>query len=183
MANLTRQKGFFVLVDVFRKLRSEGINARLIIAGPCRSREIAEALNELREEFVGCFEYLAYVSGQRKLAFFADIDVFLFPSLESETQGIVNLEALAAGVPVIAYGHCCTAEDIVPAAGLIIPLARPFVEAALPMLKLWANDRSKLRNASEAARSRFEELALAGRDAVEEIIHLLCIDVTARTKR
>lgn len=178
MSSLTRDKGFFTVVDVFKRLLSEGVDASLVMAGPCLSKEVEAAVNELQKEFPDAFDYRDYVTGRSKIEFFKDIDAFLFPSTCDESQGIVNLEALAGGVPVIAYGHCCTADDIVPPAGLIIPLGHAFAEAAVPLLKLWGSDRSKLRAASAAARRRFGELAVAGRRELEEFVKLVGADAS-----
>ncbi len=92
--------------------------------------------------------------GPQKEQFFEEIDVFLFPS-RNDIQGIVNLEALAAGVPVIAYGHCCTVEDIGDRGGLSIPLGEDYLAKAIPQLQYWLGNAEALETASAAAQERF----------------------------
>jgi len=97
-------------------------------------------------------------------------DLFLFPSL-TETYGNVVAEAMASGLPVVAYRSAAAAELIVPEQNgmLAAPGDEPaFIEAALWM----AADAARRSQLAEAARicilprswhrvvERFEHVAL-----------------------
>jgi len=71
-------------------------NARLALVGdgPYRS-ELENFFAESRTHFVG------YLTGKELATAFASADAFIFPS-RSETLGLVLLEAMAAGCPVVA---------------------------------------------------------------------------------
>jgi len=71
-------------------------NARLALVGdgPYRS-ELEKFFAESRTHFVG------YLTGKELATAFASADAFIFPS-RSETLGLVLLEAMAAGCPVVA---------------------------------------------------------------------------------
>ena len=54
----------------------------------------------------------------------ADLDVLAFPSVEPESYGLVLVEALASGTPVVATDHGGPPEIVAratPGAGLVVP--------------------------------------------------------------
>lgn len=89
-------------------------------------------------------------TGEDLAAHFASADLFLFPSL-SETYGNVVAEAMASGVPVVAYRSAAAAELVADGDnGRVVAPGdeRAFVEAAL-----WAlEDGERLRRMGEQAR-------------------------------
>ena len=89
-------------------------------------------------------------------AFFEAIDIFAFPSLyPTETQGIVNLEALACGKPVVAFAQCCIRSDIGDLGGLAVEVGEDYAEQLASFCKTFMENR-KMR--SKNARLRFEQL-------------------------
>jgi 1,2-diacylglycerol 3-alpha-glucosyltransferase len=70
-------------------------------------------------------QFIGYLNRQRELPdCYAAADVFVFAS-RTETQGLVLLEAMAAGLPVIALAEMGTTDILAPARGAIVPLAEP----------------------------------------------------------
>lgn len=63
-----------------------------------RLRSLAARLKKTRVMFPG------YVTGERKKAFFALADLYVFPS-RHESYGLTLMEALAAGVPAVCLDH------------------------------------------------------------------------------
>jgi glycosyltransferase involved in cell wall biosynthesis len=53
------------------------------------------------------------------------ISAFVFPT-RNEAQGLVLLEALASGTPVVAYGRCCISGDMGQTGGLVVPVGASF---------------------------------------------------------
>ena len=75
------------------------MDARLIVVGAGRAcaSTAATATRRIRDvEFVG------HVPLEAKLRYFASADVFCAPSTGQESFGIVLLEAMAAGLPIVA---------------------------------------------------------------------------------
>lgn len=178
LSNLSFDKGLARAIETLRALRERNLAARLVLAGPCRSREIEAYVAASLGELAPHLEYRGPIYGDDKPAFFADIDVFVFPtSYANETQGIVNLEALAHGVPVVAYARCCISEDIDADAGLAVPLDAEFAAHAAAWIAAACGEPAARLERGARARARFETLHRA---AAAELDRLLArLDGTA----
>lgn len=168
LSNLCSEKGLDTMFALLRALQVDGVDARLILAGPGLGRADNAMIAAGLVAFDGGFEYRGPVSGAEKDAFYRDIDVFVFPTrYRNEAQPLVLFEAMAAGVPVLAYDRGCIAGDI-PRGGLV-PQDADFVKTVLPTLRRWAEDCDALEMASEQALTRARiahEAAEAGFDAL-----------------
>jgi phosphatidylinositol alpha-mannosyltransferase len=89
------RKGLPVLMRAFEALRGAGVDAHLTVAGATRD-EVAPLL--LETEGV---DIAGRVSEEEKWRLLHDADLLCAPSLGGESFGIVLLEALASGTPVI----------------------------------------------------------------------------------
>lgn len=103
LSNLCRDKGFFEVADAFEELRRRGVDAELCLAGPVIEPGVERRLENLMQTYPGRVQAAGPVFGADKSAFYASLDVFLFPTqFSQEAQPNVVFEALAAGVPVLA---------------------------------------------------------------------------------
>ncbi len=172
LSNLCTDKGLDTLFTLLRALQVEGVAAKLILAGPGIGRMDNALVAAGLVAFDGNVEYRGPVEGEAKAEFYRDIDVFAFPTrYKNEAQPLVLFEAMAAGVPVLAYERGCIGSDI-PRPGLVTQ-DQNFVEAVLPTLRRWAGDRDALALASEQAHARARaayEASHAGFEAVLERI-------------
>jgi glycosyltransferase involved in cell wall biosynthesis len=178
LSNLSFEKGLTETVATLAALEARGVAARLVLAGPPVDAEVAAFLARVRAEFGARIEHRGPVYGAEKARFFADLDVFLFPTrYPNETQGIVNLEALAHGVPVVAYARCCISEDIDADAGLAVPLDAEFAAHAAAWIAAACGEPAARLERGARARARFETLHRA---AAAELDRLLArLDGTA----
>lgn len=127
LANVTEEKGIYVLLAAFATLRKTRRDLSLIIAGPCHDAAIVAAIDEQRARFGADIEWIGGVYGLGKKEFFERIDIFSFPTLyATETQGLVNLEAMGAGVPVVAFDRGRIGEDIGFTGGVAVPVDHDF---------------------------------------------------------
>ena len=104
VGRLAAEKNLPLTLKAFDAIRAQRPDARLVLVGdgPLR-RSLEERHPEHRFAGVRIGEDLA--------AHYASGDLFLFPSL-TETFGNVTLEALASGVPTVAYRSAAAAELI-----------------------------------------------------------------------
>jgi phosphatidyl-myo-inositol alpha-mannosyltransferase len=91
------RKGFEVALDVLARVRRRFPQARLVAAGPVRDPAVAVP-PELRPSV----DLLGYVDDRDKASLLRSTTVFLAPQLGGESFGIVLVEAMAAGAPVVA---------------------------------------------------------------------------------
>lgn len=98
IGRLVPQKGFDLLIDAFAALSSEIPEIDLVIAGDGPERV---ALEERARTVAGRVHLVGSLPSERAFAFFRGASGFVLPS-RHEPQGIVVLEAMAAGAPVVA---------------------------------------------------------------------------------
>ncbi len=94
------RKGLTHLLKAYHRLRKRRIDARLLVIGTGpKSREYRRyiGLRGIRD-----VEFLGRVSDHDKARYFASADIFCAPATGQESFGIVLLEAMAAGVPIVA---------------------------------------------------------------------------------
>ena len=120
IGGLTRQKGIDVLLTAIAEFRSRGGKARFRIVGtgPLESqlRAQADALG-----VADLVEWCGSVSRNNLPEVFRSAHAFVLPS-RHESFGVVYIEALASGLPIIAT-RCGGPEDIVhPGNGVLVPV-------------------------------------------------------------
>jgi phosphatidylinositol alpha-mannosyltransferase len=96
LGRMERRKGPEVLIQAFTRLRD--LDVRLIIAGEGPEYRHCRALTRslgVETEFMG------RVSEEVKRQLFRSVDAYCAPALGGESFGIVLIEAMAAGCPVI----------------------------------------------------------------------------------
>jgi phosphatidyl-myo-inositol alpha-mannosyltransferase len=93
------RKGLLYLLKAYRVLRKRGYNCRLLVAGSGpQEREVRRYIATRRLQGV---ELLGRVSDDDKARYFATADVYVSPATGQESFGIVLLEAMAAGAPIV----------------------------------------------------------------------------------
>jgi len=97
VGRIAAEKNLGLLVRSLRAVQQQRPDARLLLIGdgPARA-ELAAAQPDLL--------FSGVLRGEALAAHFASADLFLFPSL-SETFGNVTLEAMASGLPTVAYRY------------------------------------------------------------------------------
>jgi glycosyltransferase involved in cell wall biosynthesis len=104
VGRLAPEKNLPLVLTTFDAIRRYAPGARLLLVGdgPARARMEREHPEHL---------YAGMRHGEDLAAHYASADLFLFPSM-TDTWGNVTLEALASGLPVVAYRMAAAAEFI-----------------------------------------------------------------------
>lgn len=151
LSNLTEEKGLFEFITIFERSLASGVAQNAILAGPV-DPGVLERLNHKLTEHGDRIKWVGAVSGETKEAFFESIDVFLFPTkYRTESFGLVLLEALVRGVPVIAPERGCVCVFRQVEHALIVPVDEDFNSAAIAHLavlggrKLSSQEKSLIR--------------------------------------
>ena len=100
IGRLEKRKGLKYLLKAFQLLQATHPSTRLVLAGDGPDREKLEAF--VKEQHLKHVSFEGFVDEARKLELLRQADVFCSPALYGESFGIVLLEAMAVGLPVIA---------------------------------------------------------------------------------
>jgi phosphatidyl-myo-inositol alpha-mannosyltransferase len=148
------RKGLTHLLKAYHRLRKRKVDARLLVigAGP-KEREYRRyvGLRGIRD-----VEFLGRVSDDDKVRYFASADIYCAPNTGQESFGIVLLEAMAAGVPIVAsdiHGFKRVVERNVQ--GLLVEPRNPRALAAA--LYALARDADLRHEMGDAGRARAPE--------------------------
>ena len=176
MSNLTLAKGLGHVLDTFEQLIQSGQEVLLVLAGPCKGKAEQDLIDRAQAKWPQQVEYRGAVYGEEKETFFADIDVFLFPTeYANESWGIVLTESLATRCPVIAYSRGCIPWIVQDGCGLVIQPEENFVELASELVTQWIENPEKHRLACQLAGDRTEALSQESKrqfsDFLEDMKH------------
>lgn len=100
IGRLEKRKGVKYLIQAYAELSKYIDNIELIIAGDGPDREKLEELTEELE--LQNVKFLGYITDIHKRKLLSAAGVFCSPALYGESFGIVLLEAMAAGIPIVA---------------------------------------------------------------------------------
>ena len=165
VGRVAHEKNIGFLLDVVEQMREALPSMLLLIAGD------GPALPSLRQSVVDRgltdrVQFIGYLDRGTELpACYAAADVFVFAS-RTETQGLVLLEAMTTGLPVVALAEMGTVDILKAARGALVPNANPYAFALA--LNRVLSDRLLRQELSAEARAYAREWsseAIAGRMA------------------
>ncbi len=163
VGRVAHEKNIGFLLEAIEVARTELPNILLLIAGE------GPALAQLRQRVADCglsrnVQFIGYLDRASELpSCYAAADVFVFAS-RTETQGLVLLEAMAAGLPVVALAAMGTVDILGARRGALVPDDHPdaFAQTLLRLL----GDRALAARLAVEARAYAAEWSddqLAGR--------------------
>jgi phosphatidyl-myo-inositol alpha-mannosyltransferase len=150
------RKGLIHLLKAYHRLRKRKVDARLLVVGDGPKRREYRRFVGLRG--IRDVEWLGRVGDEEKVRYFASADVFCAPNTGQESFGIVLLEAMAAGVPIVAsdiHGFKRVVERNVQ--GILVEPRNPRALAAA--LYTLARDPDMRHDMGEAGRLRAPEFS------------------------
>lgn len=169
LSNLTKEKGLTDSIDTAIYLK-DFFPIKLYLAGPATSQYVQKEIDRAEDALGENLEYLGPLYGEHKDKFYSEINYFIFPSqYKNEAEPLVVLEALSAGIPVIASQIGCIADDIGHSGGISLSIDEDFKSN----VKNYLNQIEKDTNYSKAsadAKNRFEELLVISKDQLQLLV-------------
>ncbi|PWY89902.1 UDP-Glycosyltransferase/glycogen phosphorylase [Aspergillus heteromorphus CBS 117.55] len=101
VCRLAPEKGFEFLASIAQRLLASKIPFKLVIVGGNRNPDVETSIRRLFDPVKDHVIFLGFLTGEDLARAYASADLFLHCSI-TETFGLVVLEAMASGVPVIA---------------------------------------------------------------------------------
>ncbi|MCB5191616.1 glycosyltransferase [Methylobacillus arboreus] len=149
VGRVAHEKNIDFLLRMANELRRQQPDMLLVIAGEGPAQKHLEAVSE--ELALGDnIKFIGYLDRNTELnACYKAADVFVFSS-KTETQGLVLLEAMAQGVPVVALAELGTESILIEGEGAMIAPEDERIFAA-KVFSLFANP-SRRTNLGETAR-------------------------------
>ncbi|MBL8447907.1 MAG: glycosyltransferase family 1 protein [Zoogloeaceae bacterium] len=147
VGRVAAEKNLPLTLAAFARIRQARPDARLIIVG---DGPLREALAQRHPDHI----FAGLRVGEDLATHYASADLFLFPSV-TETFGNVTLEAMASGVPLVAFDYAAARELFTPEiGGLAVPFGNEaaFVDAAQAL----ACDEPRRRRLGTGGRQRVE---------------------------
>jgi len=144
VGRIAPEKNLALAVRAFHAIRAVRPEAKFIWVGDGPGRAALQAQNP-------DFHFAGMQHGADLARHYASSDLFLFPSL-TETFGNVTLEALASGLPLVAFDYGAAREHLCDACGRRVPFgnADAFVIAARELARD-ATHAAAMRAAARAA--------------------------------
>jgi phosphatidylinositol alpha-mannosyltransferase len=156
------RKGLPVLLEAMRTVVRQHPGARLLIAGRGDAADLAELIGEDLRAHVAL---LGALSEPDKAAFLRSVDIYCAPNLLGESFGVVLIEALAAGAPIVASDLDAFAKVLEDgAAGVLVRRGTPAALArALCELLADPDRRAALSEGGPRAAAPYDWAVLARR--------------------
>ncbi len=175
VGRLAHEKNVFFLLDVLRKLMQDGLDAHLLMVGDGPAKEEVKSYSAS----LGVDQNVTLVGAVNRNElpdYYQQVDLFVFASL-TETQGLVVLESLAAGTPVVAIRRMGVANVLKNGEGAVLidePDVESFAEKVQSLLSNPSFYEDMKRRGMEyvqanwSIQSRIQEILSTYQKAIEE---------------
>ena len=176
VGRLEKRKGFGFLLDAFKIVRAEVPQARLLVVGAFDDDDKKPFVEYVRRNRIHGVRFIGRVPEEELPRYYHTCDVFCAPSLGYESFGMVLVEAMAAGKPVVASAIPGYTEVVKSGAeGLLVPpgdsqaLARAIIHLLNnPQLREWMGEMGR----KKAARYSWRQIASEVLEYYQEVAEL-----------
>jgi len=178
MSVMTAEKGVPYLLEIWKRLTLNNIDAELVLAGPVPDPGLEKQLREAVKQSKGTLKWVGPVSGQAKKDFLENTELFVLPTqLIDEADPLVLLEAYNFGAAVLAPDRGCIRSRLISPDWLMSMSIESDADLLLEKIAQVRNERETLplrlqehatalqKNAEESAEYFFGEFGLSREDA------------------
>lgn len=158
LSNLIPEKGPLEFMRAAQLVHRAASTTKFVVAGGARRPTYMEQLQAFVSDgaLEGVVTFAGPVHGEAKDALLAACDIFVFPSLLHEAFGLVNLEAMRASLPVVAFNVGAVSEVVVD--GVTGFVVKPNdVDALAHRVLMLVQDPALRERMGTAGRQRFED--------------------------
>lgn len=155
VGRLEKRKGVKYLLQAFETVKRQMPEARLLVVGP-PTRAARGYRRWVAEKGLADVEFIGYVSYDELARYHHTADVVCAPATGNESQGIVLLEAMAAGRPLVASNIEGYASVLTHGVEGLLVRPKDAEGLASALLEL-LSDPDKRREMGERARQRAQE--------------------------
>lgn len=122
VGRLVEEKGVHILLDAMKLLEEQGVRLAAKIVGSSNfgTNEETEYTRRLKARSPATVEFLPYRSGAPLGDLFREADIFCSPSVWEEPFGLVNVEALASGLPIVSTRGGGVTEILSNGGGILV---------------------------------------------------------------
>jgi len=149
LGNISVEKGIDIFLNTIAKTNTlHAVNG--LIAGAFQDHH-SELLTKKRLKKLPQIKYLGAIFGKEKEKFFNEVDIILFPSILEEAEPVVIHEALAFGIPVIAYDKGCISEIVNSNFGFTIDVTENFIDKSTELILKWIKNPNRFNKMRKQA--------------------------------
>lgn len=102
VGRMDKRKGFRHLLRAYRHIKPKFPEVRLLVVGAYQPEEVASFVSYARYHRLDDIHFIGKVSQHDLPRYYRSANIFCAPSTGSESFGIILLEAMAAGIPIVA---------------------------------------------------------------------------------
>ena len=138
VGRMEKRKGFRHLIRAYRLIKKSIPDARLLVVGAFSDKDKSSFVRYARTYKLRGVHFIGYVPPEELPRYYRTATLFCAPSTGFESFGIILLEAMAAGLPIIASdipGYCSVVENGVD--GLLVPTGdeQALADAVIDLLR------------------------------------------------
>jgi spore coat protein SA len=174
---LVEDKGVHVLLDAMKLLEAQAVPLQARIVGSSNFGMGAETeyIRRLKADSPPTVEFLPYRTGKALGDLFRAADMFCSPSVWDEPFGLVNVEALASGLPVVSTLGGGATEVFAGGGGILVE-RRSAAELASALRRLVESPELRTRLGQQGYAAFLERFTWANaRTQVQQIQHTLSL--------
>ncbi|OGF58861.1 MAG: hypothetical protein A2Y62_11000 [Candidatus Fischerbacteria bacterium RBG_13_37_8] len=169
VGTITKRKGLHVLLESFKQLNLQESNL-ILVGGESDGMD-------LLEKYKGLYTHIPFVRQDELQKYYQDADVFVLPSI-LDSWGMVVLESMACGTPVIISENTGAKDIVTDDAGFVIPVND--IKALKERILFLYNNRNKIQDMGKKAYEIAQHYTWKNyKEKIKEII----IDIAKRSNK